>query len=84
MKRTVPASVAIASGFLGVLLGICFSIIIVITNPDGTKTFLQLADGSQVEMREGNSNALTGISEAAALNDNIVGRTDIETCWATK
>lgn len=54
-KRTVPRTVAVAAGFLGFLLGIAFSIIIVITNPDGTKTILHLAEGSKVEIREGGS-----------------------------
>lgn len=53
MKRSVPIWKAIAAGFFGFVLGVCFSIIVVITNPDGSKTTLQLAEGSKVEIREG-------------------------------
>lgn len=56
MKRPVPVWKAIAAGFFGLVLGMCFSIIVVITNPDGSKTTLQLAEGSKVEIREGVSN----------------------------
>jgi serine/threonine protein kinase len=56
MKRPLPVWKAIAAGFFGLVLGMCFSIIVVITNPDGSKTTLQLAEGSKVEIREGGSN----------------------------
>ncbi len=74
MKRTVPFPVAIAAGLLGVLLGICLSIIIVISNPDGTRTLIQLAEGSKVEVRETNRN---GSNDAitAPLNDAATGQT---------
>jgi hypothetical protein len=55
MRRKVPTSVAIAAGLFGVVLGMMLSIIIVITNPDGTKSFLELAKGSKVEIKEGGS-----------------------------
>lgn len=75
MKRTVPRYMAIAAGFLGVLLGVCLSIIIVITNPDGTKTFLQLAEGSRIEVREGGdktlSNSLTNESDQDAIDTQL-------------
>lgn len=75
MKRTMPNYVAIAAGFLGVLLGVCLSIIIVITNPDGTKTILQLAEGSKVEVREGGDKPLnssaTKESDQEDLNSQI-------------
>jgi serine/threonine protein kinase len=69
MKRTVPTSVAVAAGFFGVLLGMCLSIIVVITNPDGTKTFLQLAEGSKVEISEGDSKAVNGNPATALPGD---------------
>ncbi len=52
MSRRVPVPVAIAAGLLGILVGLCLSILIIITNPDGTKSILRLADGSRVEIRE--------------------------------
>lgn len=75
MQRTVPSYVAIAAGFLGVLLGVCLSIIIVITNPDGTKTILQLAEGSKIEVREDGdkplSNSLTSEPGQDAIDSQI-------------
>lgn len=62
LKRTVPTSFAIGAGFMGILLGVCLSIIILITNPHGTKTLLQLAEGSKVEISYGDINGLSGAS----------------------
>ncbi len=73
-KRTVPTWKAIAAGFFGMLLGVCFSIIIVITNPDGTKSFLRLADGSKVEIREGDSNTPNEMGAAASQVESAAGR----------
>lgn len=50
-NRRVPSYVAIAAGFFGFLLGGLLSIIIIITNPDGTKSVLKLAEGSKVEIQ---------------------------------
>ena len=52
MRRRVPIAAAIAAGFLGVVIGMCLSIIVVITNPDGTKSILELAEGSRVEIQD--------------------------------
>ncbi|XZE54545.1 protein kinase domain-containing protein [Planctomycetaceae bacterium SH139] len=57
MRRKVPTFVAVAAGLFGVLFGMFLSIIIVITNPDGTKSVLELAEGSRVEIKEGSSSA---------------------------
>jgi len=51
LNRRVPTYVAIAAGFFGFLLGGLLSIIIIITNPDGTKSVLKLAEGSKVEIQ---------------------------------
>ncbi len=74
MKRTVPSYVAIAAGFLGVMLGVCLSIIIVITNPDGTKTILQLAEGSKIEVREGADKLLGNSASSKSGQDAIDGQ----------
>ncbi len=60
-KRPVSKLAVIASGFLGALLGFCLAIVITITNPDGTKTIIELATGSKVEI----SQAEAGHSSAA-------------------
>ncbi|MCA9131601.1 MAG: protein kinase [Planctomycetales bacterium] len=52
LRRSVPLATAVAAGLLGILLGMCLSLIIVITNPDGTQTLIELAKGSRVEIRE--------------------------------
>lgn len=52
MRRKVPVAAAISAGLLGVLLGLCLSIILIITNPDGTRSILELAEGSKVEINE--------------------------------
>ena len=54
--RPVKLYLAIAAGLVGILLGFCFGIIITITNPDGSKTVLQLPPGSKVEVSEGGNN----------------------------
>lgn len=46
---------AIAAGFFGLLVGLAMGIIIAITNPDGTRSFLHLAEGSKVEISQANS-----------------------------
>ncbi|MEZ6137220.1 MAG: protein kinase [Pirellulaceae bacterium] len=73
LRRRVPATVAIAAGFLGLLLGIALSIIIVITNPDGTRSVLELAEGSTVEVREGASDAIDEVAtEKILIGTNAV------------
>ena len=52
--RPVKLYVAIAAGFVGMLLGLCLGIIITIKNPDGSKTVMHLPPGSKVEVSEGN------------------------------
>ncbi len=52
MRRKVPIATAIAASLFGVFLGIALSIILIITNPDGTQSILKLAEGSQVEVKE--------------------------------
>ncbi len=71
IERTVPSYVAIAAGFLGVLLGVCLSIILVITNPDGTKTILQLAEGSKIEVSEGADKPLSKSTTNESSQDAI-------------
>ena len=75
LKRTVPASAAVAAGLLGFLLGICFSIIVIITNPDGTKSVLHLAEGSKVEVSEDGTH-MNGQSKVAetTLPGSVVGQ----------
>ena len=51
--RPVKLYVAIAAGFVSMLLGLCLGIIITIKNPDGSKTVMQLPPGSKVEVSEG-------------------------------
>lgn len=51
-KRPITRGKAIGLALLGVLLGVCCSIVIIITNPDGTRSILELAEGSKVEIRE--------------------------------
>ncbi|MDX1927257.1 MAG: protein kinase [Pirellulaceae bacterium] len=55
--RPVKLYLAIASGLVGILLGFCFGIIITITNPDGSKTVMNLPPGSKVEVGEGEGEA---------------------------
>ncbi len=64
--RPVKLYLAIAAGLMGILLGFCFGIIITITNPDGSKTVMQLPAGSKVEMREddNSNNALKTDTQA--------------------
>jgi serine/threonine protein kinase len=69
--RRVPTYIAIAAGFFGFLLGGLLSIIIIITNPDGTKSVLKLAEGSKVEIQ----------AEGPALqvkSDEMVPRSPVE------
>lgn len=54
LKRPVPLGMAVAGGLLGLFIGVCLGIVITITNPDGTKSILQLALGSKVEVSESN------------------------------
>ena len=56
--RPVKLYVAIAAGFVGMLLGLCLGIIITIKNPDGSKTVMQLPPGSKVEVSEGEGDAV--------------------------
>lgn len=51
--RPVKLYVAIAAGFVGMLLGLCLGIIITIKNPDGSKTVMHLPPGSKAEVSEG-------------------------------
>ncbi len=48
LKRRVPLAAAIASGFLGMILGIVFGVIITIKYPDGTTAKLDVPAGSQI------------------------------------
>ncbi len=48
--RKIPLFYAVAAGLSGMLMGLLMSIVIVITNPDGTRSFLQLAEGSKVQI----------------------------------
>ncbi|MCE3017544.1 MAG: protein kinase domain-containing protein [Pirellula sp.] len=75
MKRPVPTWKAIAAGFFGLILGMCFSIIVVITNPDGSKTTLQLAEGSKVEIREGLPNPKKDIGATESRGNSVSGST---------
>lgn len=50
-RRRVPVSVAIASGFIGMLLGIALGVIITIKYPDGTKAQIDLPPDSQVAVQ---------------------------------
>ncbi len=61
-RRPVSKVVAVASGFFGILVGMCLGIMIVITNPDGTQTIMELAAGSKVEVRE----SISGSNETPA------------------
>ncbi|MCA9126608.1 MAG: protein kinase [Planctomycetales bacterium] len=72
MQRNVPRWVAIAAGVLGILAGICMSIIVVITNPDGTRSFLELAEGSRIEIRQSESN--TGADGSSDVSNSGPGR----------
>ena len=75
MKRPVPVWKAIAAGFFGLVLGMCFSIIVVITNPDGSKTTLQLAEGSKVEIREGLPNPPKDVGTSESKVNSVSGNT---------
>lgn len=75
MNRPVPAWKAIAAGFFGLVLGMCFSIIVVITNPDGSKTTLQLAEGSKVEIREGGPNPPKDVGASESKVNSVSGNT---------
>ena len=48
LKRRVPLAAAIASGFLGMMLGIAFGVIITIKFPDGSTAKLDLPAGTQI------------------------------------
>lgn len=74
MKRPVPVWKAIAAGFFGLVLGMCFSIIVVITNPDGSKTTLQLADGSKVEIREGDPTSTKDLGATKSKVESVAGK----------
>jgi hypothetical protein len=56
---------AIAAGFFGMIVGLCFGILITITNPDGSKTTLSIPAGSKLEIAEsGNkSNPLNSVGQ---------------------
>ena len=51
--RPVKRYVALAAGMFAMLFGFCMGIMITITNPDGSKTIVQLPPGSKVEVSEG-------------------------------
>lgn len=70
--RRVPTYVAIAAGFFGFLLGGLLSIIIIITNPDGTKSVLKLAEGSKVEIK------VEGPGALQIGSDEMVPRSPVE------
>jgi serine/threonine protein kinase len=65
LHRPVAVYKAIAAGFFGMIVGLCFGILITITNPDGSKTTLSIPDGSKLEIAEsGNkSNPLNSIGQ---------------------
>jgi serine/threonine protein kinase len=75
MKRPVPIWKAIAAGFFGLILGMCFSIIVVITNPDGSKTTLQLAEGSKVEIRSEGPNPPKDVGTSESRGNSVSGNT---------
>lgn len=58
-KRPISKTVVVAAGLFGMLLGFCLGIIITITNPDGTKTLIELAAGSKVELSQTENETVT-------------------------
>lgn len=54
-NRRVRMSTMVATGFLGILLGLCLGIILTIRNPDGSLTIMELAKGSSVTVSESTS-----------------------------
>jgi len=78
LHRRVPTYTAIAAGFFGFLLGGLLSIIIIITNPDGTKSVLKLAEGSKVEIQVEGPGALQIGSEKMVPRSPVVARSEEE------
>ncbi len=72
LHRRVPTYIAIAAGFFGFLLGGMLAIIIIITNPDGTKSVLKLAEGSKVEIQ------VEGPGALQIGSDEMVPRSPVE------
>ncbi len=67
-KRPISKTVAVAAGLFGMLLGFCMGIIITITNPDGTKTLIELATGSKVEISQAETQTRTLTPSTRAPN----------------
>lgn len=70
--RPVPLRFAIATGFAGGVLGFCFGIVVMITNPDGSKTVMHLPEGSKVEVREGESNVVKDTVQVESTGDSAI------------
>ncbi|MEM8735830.1 MAG: protein kinase, partial [Planctomycetota bacterium] len=49
-RHGVPTWIAIAGGLIGLLLGGFLGVLIAIKYPDGTKAFLRIPDGSEIEI----------------------------------
>ncbi|MFN3190108.1 MAG: protein kinase domain-containing protein [Aureliella sp.] len=49
-RRIVPIWFAVAAGFFGMLLGGLLGVLITIKYPDGTRAFLRIPDGSEIEI----------------------------------
>ncbi len=71
-RRPISMSKAIAAGFFGFLIGMVLGITIVITNPDGTKSYLRLATGSKVELQESQESE----KEAGQPTNNTTSKTE--------
>ncbi len=62
--RPIKFYIGVASGFLGLLIGLSLGIIITITNRDGTKTTVTVPDGSKVEITETGSAPKSSMMQA--------------------
>ncbi len=68
-RRTVPLTVAIAAGLLGVLVGFAMGIVITITKPDGSKVTLTVPDGSDIDIRnQDDAGPATSAAQAMPLD----------------
>lgn len=84
LKRRVPLAAAIASGFLGMMLGIAFGVIITIKYPDGTTAKLDVPAGSQIAIehqaeaseKEQTANDVAGQKESQLLAEMIASGVD--------
>ncbi|MEZ6092468.1 MAG: protein kinase, partial [Pirellulaceae bacterium] len=76
LKRRVPLAAAIASGFLGMMLGVALGVIITVKYPDGSTVKLDVPVGSQISVdhqADGTSDSATAPDPVNALHGMPAG-----------